>query len=146
MNDKNENGLLEELRKQTALFKQATKMNLIVSVILGILVIFAIVIYPLAYRGRTAYRAAPQVMDSWQEARNFIEKGDLVSGMAMTQRLISKNPEYYYGYALLGSVYHEMGDLKKAEENYAKAFKLFPIEDNEKTLKAIQKALGRKQK
>jgi tetratricopeptide (TPR) repeat protein len=66
--------------------------------------------------------------------------------MEMTQRLIRKNTEYYYGYALLGSVYHEMGDLKKSEENYDRAFALFPIGDNEKTLKAIRKAMERKQK
>jgi hypothetical protein len=38
-----------------------------------------------------------------------------------------------------------MGDLKKAEENYARAFALFPIDDNE-TLKAIRKAIEGKQK
>jgi tetratricopeptide (TPR) repeat protein len=146
MNEKGANDLLEELRKQTALFHRANRINLIAYIILGIFVVLTVAFFPLAHRIRASYRATPQVMDSWQDARNLIDKGDLVSGMAMTQRLISKNPKYYYGYALLGSVYHEMGDLKKAEENYDRAFELFPIEDNEKTLKAIRKALERKQK
>ena len=95
MNDKSDNDLLEELRKQTALFQRGNKINLIVSVILGILIVLAVVIFPLAYRTRTAYRAAPQIKDSWQEARNLLGKGSLASGMEMTQRLIRKNPEYY---------------------------------------------------
>lgn len=146
MIDKSDNEVLEELRKQTALFQRATKINLIVSVILGILFVLAVVIFPLAYRTRIAYKGVPQVKDSWEQARCLLDKGDFGLGMEMTQRLIRKNPEYYYGYALLGSVYHETGDLKKAEENYARAFELFPIDDNEKTLKAIRRAMERKQK
>ena len=146
MNEKDANDLLQELRKQTALFHRANRINLIAYIILGILIVFTIAFFPLANRIRVGYRATPQVTDSWEDARSLVIKGDLTSAMAMTQRLISKNPKYYYGYALLGSIHHEMGDLKKAEENYAKAFELFPIEDNEKTLKAIRRVLEKKQK
>lgn len=40
----------------------------------------------------------------------------------------------------------ESGDWKKAEENYAKAYELFPTEENEKNLKAIREAMKKKQK
>ncbi len=146
MNEKDTNELLEELRKQTALFNRANRINFVAYIILGIIIAFSIAFSPLAYRIRAGHRTTPQVIDSWQEARNLTDKGDLTSAVAMIQRLISRYPEFYYGYALLGSIYHEMGNLKKAEENYAKAFELFPTEDNEKTLKAIRTVLERKQK
>lgn len=140
MNDNDYSELVQEIRKQTTLLHQANRISTIASIILGVLVILAIVVYPIA-RQHKASPDSHKHEDSWQNARDLLDKTTTLSeGIEMTKRLINKNPEFYYGYALLGSAYHELGDMNKAEQYYSKAFDFFPTEDNEKTLKAIRKA------
>lgn len=141
MNDNDFTELLQEMRKQTALLRQANRISTTVSIIFGVLLILAVAgsIYLTTVQSKrlgVSYKHE----DSWQDARNLLDKGNFKEGIDMTQRLINKNPDYYYGYAVMGSVYHELGDMNKAEQYYSKAFDLFPTEDNEKTLKAIRKS------
>jgi len=138
MNDKDNSEILQEMRKQTAILRQANRINTIASIIVGVLVILAVAAYPIILHKKAD--ANYKHVDSMQDARNLLDKGNFTEGIEMTQRLINKNPKYYYGYALMGSAYHELGDMNKAEQYYSKAFEFFPIEDNEKTLKAIRKA------
>ncbi len=86
---------------------------------------------------------SPEI-DSWHYARTLHSDGKLVEAEKMAQRLSKKYQDYDYGYALLGCWNQELGNLKEAESNYAKAYDLFPSEDNEKTLVAIRKALEKK--
>jgi Tfp pilus assembly protein PilF len=145
MTDQVENEILEELRKHTAYAKQSNKLNVIAVLILAIFALIAIATPAYLHRYGTSSKSS-QHTDNWRDARDLMENGDLPSALQMTKRMIDKNPNYYYGYALIGSIYNETGDLEKAEQNYSKAYDLFPLEENEKTLKAIREAIKKKQK
>lgn len=139
MNAETEKQILCELRKQN-------RMNVIGIVWLGIFVVLFVV--SIAFRDRIAssLRTSSPCVDSWREARALVDKEDYQKGTEMIRRLIAKYPDYYYGYKLLGSVEQELGNLKETEVNYAKAYDLFPTEDNEKDLAAIRKAIEKKNK
>ena len=146
MNDNNYSELVREMQKQTSLLQRANRISAIASIILGALVILAIVVYPISRQHKTSGKILKHE-DSWQNARDLIDNTTTLSeGIEMTNRLINNNPEFYYGYALLGSAYHEQGDMNKAEQYYSKASDLFPTEDNKKTLKAIRQAKENQEK
>lgn len=134
MDAETEKQILCELRKQN-------RMSMICIVWLGVLVTLFVV--SIAFRDRIAssLMAGSLPTDSWREARTLVDKEDYKKGTEMIRRLIAKHPKYYYGYKLMGSVEQELGNLKETEENYAKAYDLFPSEDNEKDLAAIRKVI-----
>ncbi|MBI5676525.1 MAG: tetratricopeptide repeat protein [Nitrospirae bacterium] len=146
MTDSKEDDILAELKKHTSFSKQSNRLNIVAIFILVIFVMIALTAPAYIHRLGTSHKLTSQKIDTWHEARNLMDNGNLPSALQMIKRMIDKNPSYYYGYALIGTVYHEMGDLEKAEQNYAKAYDLFPLEDNEKTLKAIREAIKKKQK
>ena len=139
MDTETEKQILAELRKQN-------RINVIGLVWLGVLVVLFVVI--LAFRDRitSSCRTGVPPSDSWREANALVDKGDFQKGTEMIRRLIAKHPDYYYGYKLMGCVEHELGNLEETEVNYAKAYDLFPTEDNEKDLAAIRKAIEKKNK
>lgn len=140
MTEEIEKQIVDELRNQTALQK---RINVTALIILGI---FLFVFLPFHGQIISRFKSAPQTIDSWREARSLNDNGDHQKSMEMIQRLIKKHPDYYYGYYLLGSLNQEIGNLNEAEANYAKAYDLFPTEDNEKDLAAIRKAIEKKTK
>jgi len=139
MDNEIEKQILEELRKQN-------RMNVIGIVCLCIFIMLFVA--GIAFRGRIASSLRPNTpsIDSWREANTLVDKGDFQKGTEMLHRLIAKHPDYYYGYKLMGCVELEQGNLEETEVNYAKAYDLFPSEDNEKDLAAIHKAIEKKNK
>jgi tetratricopeptide (TPR) repeat protein len=144
------NEILEELRRQTACYRRICKINAIGFSILGILIIAFLVSTIPTVRTHLLPSSIPSIPlstpESWTEARDLLGRGDLYGGIEMTQKLIKKYPQYYYGYALLASAYQQSGDWKEAEENCAKAYELFPTEENGNTLRAIREAMEKTQK
>jgi tetratricopeptide (TPR) repeat protein len=144
------NQILGELRRQTVWYQRICKINAIGFFILGVLIIALIVsIMPMVrmFSSPVSTRSIPLASpESWTEARDLLDKGRSNAAIEMIKKLIKTNPEYHYGYALLASAYQQSGDWKKAEENYAKAYELFPVEDYEKNLKAIREAMKQRQK
>jgi tetratricopeptide (TPR) repeat protein len=137
-----EKQILDELRCQTALFKKSKKTS-------GIFIVALLIILSVSVSRHwmpDRFKAVSQPVDTWIEARNILNKGDYQKSTEMIQRLLKKHPDYYYGYYLLGSLNQEMGNLSEAEANYAKAYDLFPTEDNGKDLAAIRKAIEKKKK
>lgn len=139
-----EKQILDELRSQTTLLKSANKANWIGIASLSILVV--IVLASVALRGRIAARCKDSAAsgDSWSQARACFDNDDFAKGKEISLRLIAKHPDYYYGYKLLGAGEQRLGNLQEAESNYAKAYDLFPTEDNEKDLVAMRKAIEKK--
>lgn len=137
-----EKQILNELRNQTLLFKTVNRVNIIVIVALMVILAFSTA----AHWMPTKFKTVSPPVDTWIEARNILNKGDYQKSTEMTQRLLKKHPDYYYGYYLLGSLNQEIGNLNEAEVNYAKAYDLFPTEDNGKDLAAIRKAIEKKNK
>jgi len=135
--------ILNELRNQTAMFKKANKIIITVLCIFLALIAISMALTPHIQRILYTSKAPSQRSDSWQEARTLLDQGEHQRAQEMLQRLIEKHPDFYYGYAVLGSLYQELGSMKEAESNYAKAYDLFPTEDNKKTLTAIRMVLGK---
>jgi cytochrome c-type biogenesis protein CcmH/NrfG len=136
--------ILDELQKQTIMFKRATRTNLIIISAFLILVAISVVARPFVERIAATPTASFQRPDSWYEVRNLQDQGDTQKAEEMVTRLIKKRPDFYYGYILLGSTQLELGKIKDAENSYAKAYELLPSEDNEKALAAIRKVVADK--
>jgi tetratricopeptide (TPR) repeat protein len=139
-----ENSILDELRKQTAILTKQAKDNRIGMIVAAIFLVGFIATIPFHRQVISRLMPTSHEIDSWHDARTLHSDGKLAEAEEMVQRLCKKYPDYDYGYALLGCWKQELGNLKEAEANYAKAYDLFPSEDNEKTLVAIRKALEKK--
>jgi cytochrome c-type biogenesis protein CcmH/NrfG len=133
--------ILDELRNQTAMFRKVNKINIIALCIFLFVIAIIMTLTPFIQRISRSFPTPPQRADSWQEARSFLDQGEHQRAQEMLQRLIKKHPDFYYGYAVLGSLHQELGNAKEAEVNHAKAYDLFPTEENKKTLTAIRMVL-----
>jgi cytochrome c-type biogenesis protein CcmH/NrfG len=80
--------------------------------------------------------------DNWRSATNEMDMLEFDKAAAIVQRLIDKNPNYYYGYSFLGYIALQKNELKEAEKQFARAYELFPTSDNEQKLRAVQKRLA----
>ena len=142
--------ILDELRKQTDMFRKhadmSKKVNIAMSILFSVfvvLMVISIIARPYIERKINANNALSQKTDSWYEARNLQDQGDIQKAREMTLRLIKKYPDYYYGYSLLGTLNQEVGNTKLAEKYYSKAYDLYPHEENLKTLSAIRKVMDK---
>ena len=142
MSDETEKQILEEMRRQTELGQKLNQRTLRANLILVLALLIAVAVL-VTVRFREKPKPVSPVVDSWREASSLANKGDFQKAIEMTQRLIQQHPKYYYGYSVLGAFYLETENLKKAEENYAKAYELLPTEENEKMLAAIRKVLAK---
>jgi cytochrome c-type biogenesis protein CcmH/NrfG len=133
--------ILDELRNQTAMVRKMNKINIIVLSIILVVIAISIALIPFKQRILYGSKVSSQRADSGQEARDLLDGGEYQRAQEMLQRLINKHPDYYYGYVLLGSLHQELSSMKEAEANYAKAYNLFPTEENKKTLTAIRAVL-----
>jgi tetratricopeptide (TPR) repeat protein len=136
--------ILDELRNQTAMFRKVNKIAIIVICIFLAVIAITMALTPFIQRLSYSPSTSRQYADSWQEVRNLLDQGEHDKADEMTQRLIKKYPDYWYGYAVLGSLHLELGNLKEAETSYAKAYDLLPIDDNKKMLFAIRTVLKKK--
>jgi tetratricopeptide (TPR) repeat protein len=130
--------ILDELRSQTVMFGKANKTNikaLCIFVVVTALFIASAALIPHISRRPSI---SPPRLDSWQEVRSLWDQGESDKANEMLNKLLKKYPKYWYGYALLGSFHQELGNFKEAEEAYAKAYDLFPSEENRKILDAIR--------
>ena len=133
MNDDTGKQILEELRKQARFNRKSVLFPFLV------LLAFFFLYIPLRDMADRRSHALSETSPSWRQARSLLDKAEYTKALHMTQELVKKSPKWDYGYSLLGSICQAMGDLSKAEENYAKACELFPSEKNEKDLLAIRK-------
>jgi Tfp pilus assembly protein PilF len=144
MSEEIQQQILDELRNQTAIGKKYRRDGRIFLIVFLILFIGVVAATPFMHRLLSSASASSQRVDSWTLARDLIYQGEDSKAEAMLQKLLKRSPDFYYGYSLLGFLYQVHGDAKKAEVNYAKAYDLFPTEENQKTLDAIRMVLDRK--
>lgn len=142
MRDNINKQILEELR-QAHQFNR--KVHRFYSIFFVIIVIISVML-PLVFKRLDIPRSCSQTEEkqTWRQVENLFDQAEYTKALELVHSLMKKNPNYWYGYSYLGTIYHAMGDVAKAEENYAKAYTLFPNEDNEKTLKAIRKVIETK--
>ena len=141
MNEEIHQQILNELRSQTAMQKNINKFNKVTVSFFLIALIALFIITPFMPRILSKQNASYQRADSWQTARELVYQGEYDRAEAMMQNLIKKSPGFYYGYGLLGFLYLAKGNPNEAEVNYAKAYDLFPVKENQKNLDAIRMVL-----
>lgn len=79
---------------------------------------------------------------SWAAVQTFVKQLDFSRALTMAQANVARQPSDYYGHSYLGYIYLAMGDVTNAEAEYSRAYRLFPSEDNEKSLVAVRKRLA----
>jgi len=68
-----------------------------------------------------------------------VRSGEFDKAIAIGEELLLKTPQYPEAHKRLAGAYLAVGNLEKAREHYAEAFRLFPSEENEKLLLALDK-------
>ncbi len=108
-----------------------------------VLLIAGFVVYAMYqfYSSPTSSRSQRQT-ETWGSVHTALDNFQYDKAADIAQRLIEKNPNYYYGYAVLGHIALERNRLKEAEGYFARAYELFPTDDNEQKLQAVQKRLA----
>jgi tetratricopeptide (TPR) repeat protein len=80
----------------------------------------------------------PQKPD-WYEVERNVRMGDFDKALGIGEELILKTPQSPDAHKRLAAAYLAAGKLDKAREHYAETVRLFPSEENEKLLTAIDK-------
>lgn len=89
---------------------------------------------------KTNIESTPDLRQSdWYDVDRNVRLGDFEKAISIGEELILKTPLYPGAHQRLAGVYLAAGNLEKAKEHYAEAFRLFPSEENEKLLSAIEK-------
>jgi len=141
MNENEE--IVAELRKISAwadLQRRITKWSII---FLAVLIPGAIgigIMVEQRFKTNLETKGSPRQPD-WYEVEQNIRLGDFEKATAMGEELILKTPQYPDAHKRLAGAYLASGNLEKAREQYAEAFRLFPSEENEKLLNAIEKRM-----
>lgn len=144
MND-NES-ILAELRRIGAwadMQRKITKWSFITMVIIiPAMIVFGIVIVKreAASMEDTSSPQKPE-KPAWSDVDWKIRHADLDEAIRIGEELIQKTPQYPEGHQRLALAYLAAGKTEQARQHYAQAFQLFPSEENEKLLIAINKRI-----
>jgi cytochrome c-type biogenesis protein CcmH/NrfG len=101
--------------------------------VIGIMCVVAI---PVGEHLRSSAQAV-----SWERVTTAMRRQDFPAALSMAQTLVAHQPDYYYGHAYLGAIYLAMDDVTNAQAQYLRAYQLFPNEEEEKDLAAVQKRM-----
>ena len=139
MND-NE-AILAELRKISAwadMQRKISKWSLIfLAVFIPAMIVFGVL---LEQRLKTNIEAIlPGQKPDWHDVDHNVRMGDFNKAIRIGEELILKAPQYPEAHRRLAGAYLAAGKIEKAREHYAEAFRLFPSEENEKLLMAMDK-------
>ena len=135
--------ILTELRRISAwaeLQRKVTKWSFVVLAMSVCAVVVIGVLMEHRVQTQLDETAAPRKHD-WYEVDHNVRVGDFDQAIAIGEELIQKTPLSPEAHQRLAAAYLASGNLAKAREHYAEAFRLFPSEENEKLLAAIEKRL-----
>src|SRR6266404_8812067 len=121
--------MLAELKKLRSRIE--TNTVFVVLLFVGLIFYFLIQLYsPTPGHSRQSHA------ESWSSVRTALDNFQYDKAMDIAQRLTEKTPNYYYGYAYLGHIALERDRLKDAEGYFARAYELFPTDQNRQQLEA----------
>lgn len=130
--------ILAELKKISAwadMQRKMTKWSLI-----GVAIFIPILFLSAAYLENRLTKNIDRYTDSskseWYDVSRNIQRGDINEAIRIGELLIANTPLYPDGHARLGSAYLAAGNIKKAQEHYSEAVRLFPSEENMALLNA----------
>jgi tetratricopeptide (TPR) repeat protein len=133
--------ILAELRKISAwadVQRKMTKWALIcVAVFIPVMIVIGIVV---EHNVKSSFdEMMPQPTKDWYNVDGNIRTGEFDKAIQIGEELIVKTPQWPEAHRRLAGAYLAAGKIEGAKKHYAEAFRLFPSEENEKLLMAIQK-------
>jgi tetratricopeptide (TPR) repeat protein len=141
MNDNEQ--ILAELRKISASADRQRKMTkwslIFLAVFVPGMILFAVVMAHMEKTSREAAAAAEK--PDWYDVDRNIRLCKLAEAIRIGEELIQKTPQYPGGHYRLAAAYVASGKIKEAKAHYEEAFRLFPCEEYEKLLVAINKRI-----
>ena len=139
MND-NES-ILAELRKISAwadMQRKITRWSLIfIAVFIPALIVFGFIMEHHVKKTLDAVKPGPK--QDWYDVDQNVRVGAFDEAIRIGEELILKTPQYPEAHHRLAGAYLAAGKIQKAREHYAETFRLFPSEENEKLLMAIER-------
>ncbi len=135
--------ILAELRKISAwadLQRKIGKWSLIVLASFVPAVIGIVVLMDRQLTAKLESNPSPHQSD-WYDVDRNVRQGEFEKAIAIGEDLIQKTPQYPEAHERLARAYLSAGNLEKARDHFAEAFRLFPSEENEKLLNAIDKRI-----
>jgi len=75
----------------------------------------------------------------WYDVDQNVRRGDFDKAIQLGETLILKTPQYPEAHRRLAGAYLAAGNVEESRKHYAEAFRLFPSDENEKLLSAIEK-------
>lgn len=146
MNDSE--SILAELRKIVAwveMQRKITKWSVIAAGIFVCVFIPALIVFGVVMDQRMTNRIRnidiPEKPD-WYDVDRYIRCGNLDEAIRIGEELIQKSPQWPEGHRRLATAYLVAGNLREAREHFSEAVRLFPSEENEKLLAAIDKRIN----
>ena len=136
--------VLAELRKISTwadLQRKITKWSLVLVAIVVLVAIGGVLLMEQYLNKDAVTNVSPGQVD-WYEVDRNVRLGDFQKAITMGEELILKTPQYPEAHQRLARAYLAAGNVDKAREHYAEAFRLFPCEENEKLLDAIEKRIN----
>lgn len=132
--------VLQQISAGADLQRKLAKWSL---VFLAILVSVVLGMFLLMERrlNTTVQSNPPPHQADWYDVDRDLKSGDFEKATALGEELILKTPQYPEGHQQLAKAYLAAGNLDKAREHFAEAFRLFPSEENEKLLSATEKRI-----
>jgi tetratricopeptide (TPR) repeat protein len=132
--------ILVELRKISAWAETQRKLTkwsfIFLAVFIPIMVAAGIAtsyqIQPDSVSGRTA---------DWYDVDMNVRTGNFDKAIRIGEELVLKTPLYPQAHRSLAGAYLAAGKIEKARDQYAETFRLFPSEENEKSLAAIEQRI-----
>jgi tetratricopeptide (TPR) repeat protein len=135
--------VLAELRKISAWAEFQTKVTkrALTFMAFAILVGIGVVIFVTRdLNTKVESKMSVQTPD-WSDVDRNVREGDPDKAILIGEELIAKTPQYWKSHERLANAYLAAGKVDKAKEHFATAFRLFPSEENEKLLSAIEKRI-----
>ena len=135
--DGNDNSeIVEQMRKQMEYAKSRNRIGLPIS-----LIFMVVLVAFLGYSTWHSHHYDVETEMSWDGVYEYLDQGEVQEGLEIAQQLIESSPQYYYAHSCLADAYLANGDVTNALKHYTTAFQLFPTEEMEKELQAIQRRL-----
>lgn len=142
----NDEAILAELRKVSAWADMQRKISkwtlIVVAVLVPGLIIFGVVMER-QFKDEVTDTRSPNKAETptWTDVGWRTRRGEAEEAIKIGEQLIQKTPQYPEGHLQLATAYLAAGKIQKARDHYAEAYRLFPSEENEKLLAAIDKRL-----
>ena len=138
--------ILTELKKLSAYADMQRKIAKWTFIFMGVsipaLIIFAIIMDSRLNTSSDDNRpSARKENPTWTDVDWRIRRGEPDEAIRIGEDLIQRAPQYPDGHRLLASAYLAAGKVEQAKEHYLQAFELFPSEEHQRLLAAINRRI-----